>query len=214
MDTQTDHGRRADGPFLDFLLEPKRAASATCESASLRCAASPARSAPSFCANPPPSPVHLHTRSVCAVRLSQSVCVRLLGALALAGCTQQALTKLKMFSLMTSEPRIWGGRSRGGAGIPAERSQPKVGPRRRGGVLEHCAGSLRHSDANATKRDPGREAESDHGVLWSGLGGLSRRPGVREVGRIRTAEQLRLDSPCLSASQSSLSSASQLLRVS
>ena len=46
----------------------------------LRCAASPARSAPSFCANPPPSPVHLHTRSVCAVRLFQSVCVRLLGS--------------------------------------------------------------------------------------------------------------------------------------
>ena len=38
----------------------------TCESASLRRAASPARSAPSFCVNPPPSPV-------------TSVCVCLLG---------------------------------------------------------------------------------------------------------------------------------------
>jgi len=38
------------GRFWTFYL-PKRTASATCESASLRCAASPARSAPSFCAN-------------------------------------------------------------------------------------------------------------------------------------------------------------------
>ena len=104
MDTQTDHGRRADGPFLDFLpsqaygvcnlrerIAPLRRLSGSLSALILREPTTiPCTPPHSFCVlSDCPSP-------------SVSACW---GARALAGCTQQALTKLKMFSLMTSEPR-------------------------------------------------------------------------------------------------------------
>ena len=94
MDTQTDHGRRADGPFLDFLpsqaygvcnlrerIAPLRRLSGSLSALILREPTTiPCTPPHSFCVlSDCPSP-------------SVSACW---GARALAGCTQQALTKLK-----------------------------------------------------------------------------------------------------------------------
>ena len=79
-------------------------------------------------------------------------CCLQVGALALAGCTQQALTKLKMFSLMTSEPR---------RSIPCRTSLLEAGHYlSKGGRVGACA-ALTHPHGEAAPCTmKGRRAES------------------------------------------------------
>ena len=154
MDTQTDHGRRADGPFLDFLLEGSPSVRRLQLARAHRSAAPRLQRAqrPHF-VRTHHHPLYTSTLVLCVLSdcpsLSVSACW---GALALAGCTQQALTKLKMFSLMTSEPR---------RSIPCRTSLLEAGHYlSKGGRVGACAALTHPRGEAAPCTMKGRRAES------------------------------------------------------
>merc|ERR1712087_1079169 len=96
VDTQTDHGRRADGPFLDFLLEGSPSVRRLQLARAHRSAAPPLRLASALILREPTTIPCTPPHSFCVLSDCPSPSVSACwGARALAGCTQQALTKLK-----------------------------------------------------------------------------------------------------------------------